>query len=850
MPLVQAYREWIGKREAETPAMGSHRDAADDAMTTARRAAERIEAGVALLDANPEAAKAFRFANTTMHQQRVRSEAIRRNVSVEEADVPKNRSWRPFQLAFILLNIPSLTDLDDPDRSLDPEAGADLLWFPTGGGKTEAYLGLTAYTIAIRRLQGIVDGRDGRYGVAVIMRYTFRLLTLQQFQRATALMCACEVERRKDPATWGEEPIRIGLWVGGKMTPNYVSGAEKAVRNAKTDSYSKVDGDPYQLTACPWCGTKIERGQHLEVSPFDGGTGRTYIRCGDAFGQCPFGARQSGGEGLPVLVVDEEIYRHPPALLIATVDKFAQMPWKGAVQNLFGHVTHRCERHGFLAVDIDDAPTHRPSSKLPAAKTVPVMPLRPPDLIIQDELHLISGPLGTLVGLYETAVDELSTWESNGARVRPKVIASTATIRRAPDQVRKLFAREVSIFPPNGLDPTDNFFSLQRPISDEAPGRLYVGIAARGSRMKQVLIRLYAAILAAAQQLANEYGEEAVDPYMTLVGYFGSLRELGGMRRLVDDDIASRAYRMDRRGLAKRLSPWVEELTSRRKSADIPTVLDKLGVKWSAPAERADGRGAKRPGRVRAIDVLLATNMISVGVDVPRLGLMVVNGQPKNTAEYIQATSRVGRNEQGPGLVFTVFQWTRPRDISHYEHFRHSHATLYQQVEPLSVTPFASRAIQRGLSSVLVSMIRLGGDEFAGNIDAQKVTPEADLVEKARQALLRRGDHALGDDFDHAGLDREITERMKEWNELRGRQAVHLVYDAGREAGVDNAIPLLHRPEERDWETFTALQSLRDVEAGIGLILKEYSMDDGKGPAIRLTESAKVQTEEQEGVEA
>jgi hypothetical protein len=476
---VRAYRAWIATREKEFPALGIHEPAATEAMARARRAADRIEAGIALLDHDSQAARAFRFANTAMHQQRVRSEMIRNKTSFEAEDVPKQRSWRPFQLAFILLNLPTLTNLDDPDRGIDPDAAADLLWFPTGGGKTEAYLGLTAYTIAIRRLQGVVAERDGRYGVAVIMRYTLRLLTLQQFQRATALMCACEVERRKDPKTWGDEPIRIGLWVGGKMTPNQVAGAVKAVQNAKTDGYAKVDGDPYQLTSCPWCGTPIERGKHLEVSPFEKGTGRTYIRCGDALGRCPFGSRQSGGEGLPVLVVDEEIYRHPPALLIATVDKFAQMPWKGSVQNLFGHVTHRCERHGFVAVDIEDPPSHRASGKLPAARTVKVSPLRPPDLIIQDELHLISGPLGTLVGLYETAVDELATCEVNGRRVRPKVIASTATIRRAPDQIRKLFARTVNVFPPNGLDTADNFFSLQRKPSDEASGRLYVGIAAR-----------------------------------------------------------------------------------------------------------------------------------------------------------------------------------------------------------------------------------------------------------------------------------------------------------------------------------------------------------------------------------
>ena len=410
-------------------------------------------------------------------------------------------------------------------------------------------------------------------------------------------------------------------------------------------------------------------------------------------------------------MVDEEIYRRLPALLISTVDKFAQMPWNGATQMLFGQVDGRCDRHGFRSPEIEDSDSHPRKGAVPAARSTKQTPLRPPDLIIQDELHLISGPLGTLVGLYETAVDRLCSWEVDGKRVRPKVVASTATIRRAPDQVHSLFLRDVEIFPPQGTDVRDNFFSLQREPGEKYPGRRYLGICAPGKRLKAALIRVYVAHLAAAQKLYDKYGK-AADPWMTLVGYFNSMRELGGMRRLVDDDVRLRLQSTADRGLADRKTPSVEELTSRRSSADIPRILDRLETAFD-PAQDKLRRAGKSKDRSVPLDVLLATNMISVGVDVSRLGSMVVAGQPKTTAEYIQATSRVGRS--APGLVCTVFNWARARDLSHYERFEHYHATFYQHVEALSVTPFAARALDRGLTALLVALVRLTDDEFNAN---------------------------------------------------------------------------------------------------------------------------------------
>jgi hypothetical protein len=860
-PLAEAYATWIarqerriggqesgirdqGSSESQNPQLGTRNPepdlvpyigAAQSALTACRQALDRIRVGIALLDANPQAAAAFRFANRAMALQRVHAlyaAAVRRGAAttLDAFDTPDQHSWRAFQLGFILLNLPGLTDLCHPDRATpldDPTASpagaiADLLWFPTGGGKTEAYLGLTAYTLAIRRLQGVVAGHSGHAGVAVLMRYTLRLLTLQQFQRAATLICACEVIRRADSACWGSEPFRLGLWVGQRSTPNWVADADEAIKQLKKGGTAS-GGTPYQLKHCPWCGTPIEPGRDLSAELPEQGRARVLTYCGSLLSHCPFNARQSPGEGLPVLVVDEEIYHRLPALLIATVDKFAQMPWNGRTAMLFGRVSSYCERHGYLAPDVDHAAQSHPAYKrrdLPAAKVLPVEPLRPPDLIIQDELHLISGPLGTLVGLYETAVDQLASWEVAGMRVRPKVIASTATIRRAEQQVHSLFLRRVSIFPPQGLDASDSFFAIQRPPSDAAPGRRYLGICASGIRHKTALIQSYVAFLASAQQLYDELKNLEPDPWMTLVGYFNSLRELAAMRRAADDTVSTRLKKMDRRGLSRRfLDPWsVQELTSRLSAADIPEMLDRLETPFD-PARKAVKGQRKAPSQY-PIDVLLATNMISVGVDVGRLGLMVVGGQPKATAEYIQATSRVGRHH--PGLVATVYNWARPRDLSHYERFKHYHATFYQYVEALSVTPFSPRALDRGLSAVLVALARLGVPEYNPNHGAARLVRTHPAVQAAVAQIVARASYVA--DEPRAELVRDaLKTRLDQWA-ARIAQTVgaRLGYKEQRDGST---VGLLQLPGGADWSLFACLNSLRDVEPTVNLVLDDGGLD-------------------------
>ncbi len=837
-PMTDAYESWISTQEArlQNPAkdLEPYFDTAKDMLQNDRETLIRIRAGIALLDNDEQAAKAFRFTNEAMAEQRIRSiytQSQRQGKKRELAEIeslPRNYSWRPFQLAFVLLNLPGLADPTHQERSGDSlQAYADLLWFPTGGGKTEAYLGVAAFAIGIRRLQGKVGDYDGMAGVTVLMRYTLRLLTLQQFQRATTLIAACEIQRRNDPLIWGAEPFRIGLWVGQRSTPNWTKNSSEAIKRDHGQNWGGNvggAGTPHQLTNCPWCGKPIEPGRDIKVETSEQGRGRTFQFCSDSKGLCPFSRKQARDEGLPIVVVDEEIYRRLPTLLIATVDKFAQMPWKGQVQMLFGRVNGYCERHGYRSPDIEGTDSHRRKGYLDAAKTIPAGPLRPPDLIIQDELHLISGPLGTLVGLYETVVDELCNWKLDEKKIRPKVIASTATIRQANKQVAKLFMRSVKVFPPSGLDASDNFFSKERSSSEESPGRMYVGVCAPGTRIKTTLLRVYVAYMAAAQQLYEDSGKDA-DTWMTLVGYFNSLRELGGMKRLAEDTIRTRLRQMDKRHFPKRyIDSWtIEELTSRKSATDIPKILDHLDVVFDPIAEDARmAKTEKSVGLKRPLDMVLATNMISVGVDVSRLGLMVVASQPKATAEYIQATSRVGR--ASPGLVVTVYNWARPRDLSHYERFEHYHATFYKQVEALSVTPFAKRALDRGLTGVLAAYLRLQGEDFNANDKAGQVKQPHPAIANALNAISQRA-AIVEEDTSTGDFVRDLLEyRLDLWEKetQKEQKGAVLSYQDKRDG---RSVSLLKRPEEEDWDTFTCLNSLRDVEPGVGLILKDHGMD-------------------------
>ncbi len=836
--LTDDFASWIGEQQARIDGeFADNKTQATDAITRCEAVATRLKEGIAVLETNDAALEAFRFANRAMARQRVRSIyalARRRGekVSLSDIDVAKNRSWRPFQLAFILLSIPALGDPKHRDRIAPLQAHADLLWFPTGGGKTEAYLGVAAFTMAIRRLQGNLGGYDAGRGIAVIMRYTLRLLTIQQFQRATSLLCAMETLREESAASlqkWGKAQFTLGLWVGNKVTPGTTEQSHKFIEDFR-DGQQTSGATPAQLTFCPWCGSAIKEGRDIHV---DRDEGRTAICCGDPLQQCEFsqGKRRTG---LPVVVVDTEIYHRPPTMLIGTVDKFAMMAWRGETRTLFGRAREECPRHGLIWPGAECAGQHNAKGSLPSTKKISISPLRPPDLIIQDEFHLISGPLGTMVGLYETAIDELSSWKlDNETTIRPKIIASTATVRKAKEQVHNVFLRQVAVFPAHGLDIEDNFFSVQRPVT-EKPGRLYLGICSPGSSRPAVLIRLYVALLTAAQSLFDRFGP-AADPYMTLVGYFNSLRELGGMRRLAEDDVQTRAFRVQmsrvhRPGLTQRSIKNVDELTSRVSSKKIPAKLDQLEVKFKATWAK---------GETRAMDVVLATNMLSVGVDVNRLGLMAVNGQLKSTAEYIQATSRVGR--VFPGLVCTVLTWSRPRDLSHYESFEHYHATFYKHVEAQSVTPFAPRAMDRGLTGAMVSLLRLSDDALSPNLGAGEMKTVGNAEAKnAKTSISDRAWKVTDKASVKTAAEGMLADRIDLWVKEATKAGRKLGYET--EWGKGDVVALLRKPGLQRWHELTAPMSMREVEPGVNLIMDDAKLDDGPAWQPRKV----VKTEENE----
>ena len=818
--MITAYTHWITQQRIKAPTSPKSRaGVATDLLNRAEKAQQRIHDGLQALD-DPNVLEAFKIANRAIAAAiRQRSTHNQENAQPEDLRPPK---WRPFQLAFLLMNIVGIANPEHGDRNV-----VDLLFFPTGGGKTEAYLGLAAFTLVLRRLHH--PGLESA-GVSIIMRYTLRLLTLDQLGRAATLICALELERQNNVEKLGPWPFEIGLWVGQTATANRMGSkkdTDKYTARARTIAYQNSSSTecPVPIENCPWCGDKFNKNS-FQLLPNKDNPTDLRITCTnrktrpDSKPACVFRRNQS----LPMITVDESIYRRLPCFLIATVDKFANLPWVGETAGLFGKV-QRYDPEGFYG------------SATPQRGGNLAKPLPPPDLIIQDELHLISGPLGTMVGLYETAIDALSSTDRNGKTIRPKIIASTATVRRATSQIRALFGRDtVDIFPPPGPDRRDSFFAETVPTS-KRHGRTYVGIAAQGRSLKVVLLRTYLALLSASQKAWEEAGgysnpENPADPYMTLMGYFNSLRELGGSRRIVEDEVQSRleAYgarlRQDETigPFADRKITELLELTSRVNTTKIAEAKAKLETTFHHP------ENAKK-----AAHVVLATNMISVGLDITRLGLMVVLGQPKTASEYIQATSRVGRDDQRPGLVVTLLNIHRPRDRSHYERFQAWHNTFYRAVEATSVTPFSPRALDRGLAAVTVALARLGHEPLTGPLGAGAITQHRQALDYVVETLSER---AASHDKELDAIDAEalrckvqglVKDLLDSWSKIADTQDKKLQYQ--KEVGA--APPLLYNPLDPELEKqpkiaqkFKCQRSLRDVEPTVDLWIKTTDIYD------------------------
>lgn len=744
--FISEYKKWREEQFIISESLVEYHVATEAVLKRIDICIDRLLSGLSVLQLNDDAWSAFLLMNEAMLLQRAKTKKIT-DSNLDSVE------WYPFQLAYILQIVPDITEKNSDFRDY-----ADLLWFPTGGGKTEAYLGVAAFTIFYRRL----SNKPVKDGVTVIMRYTLRLLTIQQFERASALICACEFLRRQRSISGGR--ISIGLWIGSGMTPNHIDGeggAAAVLKELKEDPDKKVyEGNPVQITTCPWCGETIDLDGYEIIK--DKGM---VIRC-NRNPKCEFHS------ALPVFVIDDDIYSEQPTLLLSTIDKFARLAWEEDAISIFGN--------GICS---------------------------PPELIIQDELHLISGPLGSLAGIYEIGVEYLCS--QNGRY--PKVIASTATVKNAAEQIKNLYNKQMFQFPPSGIDFSDSFFAIKA-TDEERPARTYLGLCETGGSLADLMIRVYAnLIFIRALFIKQNRADEVVDQFSTIIGYFNAIRDLGSTDNIINDRIFTYIrtlikikFKDDSEDIGLILEDvrmgTHDELTSRKTSKEVKETLSNLELRYN---------------EYGSYTYVLASNMLSVGIDINRLGIMTMYNQPKTNAEYIQATSRVGR--QNPGIVLALYNGSRSRDKSHYEQFGFYHKSFYQYVEATSVTPFSARAIEKAIHCVLIIMLRLSEPTLSGNEAAVNFSSNAAYTDKVKNFILDRVKEIHPESVDVA---REwISHIIERWDELAKENPDTLVYYKRNTAGFCNLLMPSEQGATIDFPT--TLNSLRNVDSSSNVFIQE-----------------------------
>ena len=772
--FVELYGKWIGGQK--------EKNKKETEKEIGNRIIERLDYNYNRLKENIESLtddnvfRAFQFANTAMLIQFIISkdkDFAEKEVSKINVDIPYNDlnffseydytrltdgppKYRPFQLAFLLLNIKGITK----PRSDDRNNVVDLIWFPTGGGKTEAYLAVTAFTIVWRRM---TNKESISKGVSVIMRYTLRLLTAQQFERASKLIASLEFLRKNHETELKKEPISIGLWVGNQLTPGKIDEARVIVNQIQNECTQK-GGNPeskntFQISACPWCGTKLISKRESEWKLGLEIVRQSFIiKCINE--ECTF------HDKIPVQVVDEMLYKQPPTLLFATVDKFAQL-------------AQQEKAHGFF-------------NSLDKEKL-------PPDLIIQDELHLLSGPLGSIVGLFESVVENICTNEKEG--ITPKIIASTATTRNTAQQIQQLYGgRRVNVFPPAGLSYRDSFFAKESKYSR----RKYIGFMPVGKTPVDTQLQVIAHLL-----VARVENKSPKDNYWTVVSYYNSLKDVGKIGNKVGDEIKGNTaglqsrlfgkndtYKYNHYGLVER----TEELTSRINSSKIKTVLKQLENSLELTDRVSEKGNSYKMVKSGVIDLVLATNMFSVGIDIGRLNLMLINGMPKNIAEYIQASSRVGREDDG--LVVTLLSPTHARDKSYFEHYIPFHQAFYKNVEPLSVTPFTENTIDKMLTTLMITYVRHKIPGLNGNSDAHKF--QIKHINELKTFLEKR----FGENHEYKYFEKRIDFLANDWAKRDGITYKNLI-----KKPTDEEIS-----QDADW---VVMQSMREIDYDTFIIIRE-----------------------------
>jgi len=797
--LYDNYLSWIKTIELKSKNLNvRYKNSSKIIVSNCFAALERIKNGIELIKTNNQVKLAFQIANEAIMYQQYRTSIKPRFIQFDQNGNPKKnengeifsspfdinfdlkskeyqvRKWRPFQIAFVLMNLKSLAEPNSSERQI-----VDMLWFPTGGGKTEAYLGLSAFGMILRRIKDKSD-----YGTDVIMRYTLRLLTAQQFHRASGLICALEHIRKNNIKILGDYEFSIGIWIGGDSTYNTCKQASGDFKKIQKPKKGKEIGlNKFHITSCPWCAARFviknldKYGIHNISNKIygwkeDEKTKKIYAYCPDQ--NCEFNKK------LPIYTCDEDLYENKPTFIIATIDKFALLAWRPEARNFFG---------------IDNDGNQKKS---------------PPNLIIQDELHLISGPLGSMSGLYECIVEDLCTNKKDKQHIKPKIISSTATIKNFNNQIRSLFGRNVSqLFPPPGINYGENFFSRFAKSSGEIDYKKYVGIYAPGLRsLLTSQIRTFTSLFQSSNYdriNKRELSDEEKDPWWTLISFYSSLFDLGSARSILSIDMESElANYKDTFGIdSKNIRPLVDsneilELTAAQKDS-VEENLQKLSISVNKLSE----------SKSKAVDICLSSSVIEVGVDIARVSLLAIISAPKSVSQYIQVSGRVGRDWQNgkSALVVTIYSPTKPRDRSLYEQFRSFHEQLYSWVEPTSVTPFCEPVLERSLHAALFAFIRQ-----TSTLDNAKNNPNfsnyQNKCDEFRKIFLERV--KLIDPKSITIAEKYLEKKIFHWKNNN--------FDNWESGKKDNETPLLvpqgnYLNEKLKFKTFQTMTSMRNVDA-------------------------------------
>lgn len=807
LAFIDTYGQWIDSLESKVSEEDKAFAIAN--INACKKDYLRMRTNVEKILSDKDNMLAFRLMNTAMfmqlwHNNRMQTldrdklpdfhEEFYQSVEDDIFEKGKPAAWRPFQLAFILLNLDGIVQHPDDEGWSHRNGCVDLVWFPTGGGKTEAYLGIIGMNIIVRRRK---YGNMG-YGVSTIMRYTLRLLTNQQFQRAMSLILALEQIRQwGSKYNLGDEEISIGLYVGANSLPNKREGLNKEA-TSWNDRNEGENNTKIPLDRCPWCGGRLGIEEDHGVIKF----------CCSTV-DCTF------EEGLPVRLCDEDIYNNPPTLLFGTVDKFASIAHKVSTTNA-GEDSRRLFGKG---------------------KGLNVLP---PDLIIQDELHLLLGPLGSAVSLFECAIDQLCTREDG---TRPKIISSTATTRNTDLQIRALYDRNLNIFPKNGIDYDDSFFAFYKRTENNhhfESKRKYIGIMPTGRTQMTTQMRLTAILfvhraLFEMEHLNDEDYEKVADNYFSVISYFNSLKEVGKTDALFYIEYVKYLRRLYKRIL--RNGDLMEcfyagdlkesEISGRLSAGDVNKTFAEVATHWKLENRLPHKEGDKWVRGVLPPDYILATNMISVGLDVSRFNTIIMNSMPRNIAEYIQASSRVARSVQG--LVITSHNPFRSRDVSHFEKFREFHEKLYYYVEPISITPFSKKSVDKYFSLYMAALIRHSFAELADGSSAKNMNSD-ELKKKVREKVMQyiKGRYArtqslpeqlelqrglLTEDL-KKNIERFVDKDLDDWEKMAQDNA-ELTYKASPFRGKKKSY-LFIAPDayddEREQSSWTVPTSLRIVE--------------------------------------